>query len=235
MASVSRNKSYGNSIYNSFIRNYLDCYLDELSASGRRIRLIKPTSRPLTGQKLKFLTIKEVWYTLRFTENTYLRLMARCLFETGLRISEFTNILGSDIDLKARTFVGIGKGNKEFEVHFSEGCAKMISAHLKTCKNPDRPFKIYSKFYPYNELKNQAFGAWKLVKIECEKLGLTGIHPHRFRHSLGHHLHEKGFLLEEIQQVLRHSNIATTQIYAPTDKSKVEAKLEREIFKTNSK
>lgn len=233
-ASIADNESYGNPIYNAFLKNYIDCYSQDLEQANIKIKIIKPTSYTRKHLQYKFLTQKEMFYIIKFVENKFLRLCIRAYAETGLRCSELLNIRGSDIDLEHRTFSGIGKGNKEFIVPFSSGLRDWLKQWLKECVNPDTPFVIYKKNGDASKpLMNQQFGMWRLVKRACESMGLPGIHPHRFRHFLGHALSERGWQLNEIQSILRHSNIQTTTIYAPTIKENVDNKLKRDMFGEN--
>ncbi len=56
----------------------------------------------------------------------------------------------------------------------------------------------------------------------------TSVHPHRLRHSWGYYLRiEKGMDIRDIKEILRHSSIATTQLYTYTDKAHLKEQLEK--------
>ena len=59
----------------------------------------------------------------------------------------------------------------------------------------------------------------------------TNVHPHKLRHSWGHHLKNvKKLDIRDIQEILRHTSITSTQRYTLVDKAQVKKRLSEDVF-----
>ncbi|WP_432409632.1 tyrosine-type recombinase/integrase [Wukongibacter sp. M2B1] len=64
------------------------------------------------------------------------------------------------------------------------------------------------------------------AKVTGQRAGTKQVHPHIFRHTIAMHLLEDGYKLEEIQLLLGHENISTTQVYAHGNIQSVQEKID---------
>lgn len=147
------------------------------------------------------------------------RAMLEIAYGCGLRVTEITTLLLSQIDFEAGFVRVKGKGNKEriipaglialnwLKKFIKEGRGKILKKRDSFFLFPARGGKPMSR---------QRF--WQLVKQYALSAEIkTGIYPHVLRHSFATHLLEGGADLRTVQMLLGHSDISTTQIYTHLD------------------
>lgn len=176
---------------------------------------------------------------------TYISLTVQIFWETALRKGELLNTNLSKkqnneigiktIDLEKRRMIGIGKGNKEFDVHFSKQLADRLSVWLESeCKNQTKPFTMHKK--NGREYENVDKQYWVLFRKECKKLGIKlangdDVTVHSLRHSILRWLRrEKGFDIETLAKFARHDDPKTTMIYSSSTQEELTKKLDDEVF-----
>ena len=148
--------------------------------------------------------------------------MIEMCYYCGLRVSELCNLKIEDINFTALHLKVLGKGSKERIVPFSEELASYLTLYLQRREKIVNPFvfvhqngKRVSRQYLFLEIK----------KYALEKGIKKNIHPHLFRHTFATNLLENGANLRQVQALLGHKNIETTEIYTHVSKKK-----EREIY-----
>ena len=141
--------------------------------------------------------------------------MLELLYATGIRVTELISLKVSDVNLKLG-FIVCRDSNKERVVPFGKEAKTALLRYLESARGAlvtneeeDTLFVNYSG----KPMSRQGF--WKLIKYYTKKAGIEeDITPHTLRHSFAAHLVENGADLRSVQEMLGHSDISTTQIYA---------------------
>lgn len=142
------------------------------------------------------------------------------LFSTGLRVSELVSLNRDQIDLDAREFGVIGKGRRPRVVFLSERAVYWLTKWLNSRKDRWRPVFVRFAGTKANETEDgedmrlTTRSVQRLVEKYCSKAHLPiKISPHGVRHSFATDLLSNGAGLRDVQEMLGHKSIATTQIY----------------------
>ena len=136
------------------------------------------------------------------------------LYGCGLRVSECCALLLNQTHLEQGFLRVIGKGDKERMIPMHEGCVKALRDYLELVRN-----KWVKKRYPYIFINSRGHPLTRqyvhtLIKKKLRELHLSEQYSaHSFRHSFASHLLDGGADLRVVQELLGHSDIATTQIY----------------------
>lgn len=149
--------------------------------------------------------------------------MLELMYATGLRVSELVNLKIQDVDLTNSIVRVIGKGNKERIIPLGDYATTAVSIYLHNY----RPLLVKKQYNDYLFLNNHGqsmtrVGFFKIIKKQAEIKGIKSfISPHVLRHSFATHLLNYGADLRSIQELLGHSDIATTQIYTHISNDKL--------------
>lgn len=135
-------------------------------------------------------------------------------YGSGLRLSEVAGLRRSDLDLGQGVVKVVGKGSKERVVPLGRLCVDAVEQWLRTLSAdhtdwlfPGRNGHHISPRTVQNRLKS----------VAAQQLGDDSLHPHMLRHTYATHMLESSGDLRGIQELLGHSDIATTQIYTHLD------------------
>lgn len=142
------------------------------------------------------------------------------LFSTGLRVSELVSLDRQQVDIERREFGVIGKGRRPRVVFLSDQAAHWLEKYLATRRDGWEPMFIrYSGKKPHRmsdggEMRLSTRGVQRILEQYCKKARLPiRISPHGLRHSFATDLLSNGAGLRDVQEMLGHKSIATTQIY----------------------
>lgn len=141
------------------------------------------------------------------------------LFSTGLRVSELASLNRDTVNLDRKEFSVVGKGSKERIIFLSESAAKWLEQYIKGRKDTFKPLFIrYQGRVDLNEggenMRLTPRSIQRIVEKYVKGVGLAvKATPHTLRHSFATDLLINGADIRSVQEMLGHSNIATTQIY----------------------
>lgn len=154
--------------------------------------------------------------------------MLEVLFSTGLRVSELISLNRDQIDTSRREFGVIGKGRRPRVVFLSEIAATWLDRWLNSREDNWRPvfIRLSGKkpdlLADGEEMRLTARSVQRFVDHYARKARLNvKITPHGIRHSFATDLLYNGAGLRDVQEMLGHKNIATTQIYTHVTQPKL--------------
>lgn len=190
----------------------------------------------LVAQKMwqrvpRVLTVKQVGELLtapRRIDKYYLRdtAMLELLYATGCRVSEVCRLRVVDLSLPERRIRCEGKGGKQRIIPIGGRAIQAIQAYVAGL----RPLLSARQPQPSEELLLSRSGRamdrvmlWRLVKLYVQRAGIDSqISPHSLRHSFATHLLAGGADLRQVQEMLGHASIQTTQIYTHVEHSRLQ-------------
>ncbi len=148
-----------------------------------------------------------------------------CLYGTGMRVSELTDLETDRLYFEIGFIRVIGKGSKERLVPVGEVAQEALEHYIEYA----RP--LFFKIEKAEKAKNKVFlnqrggaltrmSVWNIVQKAAKEADIKkNVYPHIFRHSFATHLLEGGADLRAVQEMLGHSSILTTEIYTHVDRS----------------
>lgn len=147
------------------------------------------------------------------------RALLETLFSTGLRVAELASLNCDSINLDRAEFSVIGKGQKERVVFLSDSAIDSLDHYLKNRKDSFIP--LFIRFQGKidispggEEMRLTPRSIERIVEKYVKATGLiVKATPHTLRHSFATDLLMNGADIRSVQEMLGHSNIATTQVY----------------------
>ncbi|MDD3368987.1 MAG: site-specific tyrosine recombinase XerD [Lachnospiraceae bacterium] len=141
--------------------------------------------------------------------------MLELLYATGIRVTELINLQVKDVNLQMN-FILCVDANKERVIPFGNAARTALIRYMEYGREAmidDKKETVLFTNCSGQPMSRQGF--WKLIKYYAKKANITAdITPHTLRHSFAAHLVENGADLRSVQEMLGHSDISTTQIYA---------------------
>lgn len=191
-------------------------------------------SKPKLDKKLPvYLTVEECERLIQvMVENCTHSLrnatIVKLLLSTGIRISELLGLSIHDVSLTRREIKVMGKGSKERIVPLASGIWEQLSQYIQA--RPETSEEAL--FLTLNGGKYKRIAKTTIADIFRKYAKLAGIEgkhvtPHKLRHTFATILYQNKVDIIELQQLLGHSSIATTQIYTHTNKERLRSAVEK--------
>ena len=208
----------------STIKNFL-IYLQR---EGKYSQKIPKIDLPKKAMHLPtYLTEEEVEALLMapdLTKNEGIRdrAMLEVMYSSGLRVSELLSLTKGNINISKGIITIMGKGSKERRVPIGDFALEYLVKYFDEVRDKKRNIRTNVIFLnKFNKpISRQYFH--RIIKQYALKVGITkDISPHTLRHSFATHLLEHGAQLRVVQEMLGHSDVATTQIYTTITQNRI--------------
>ncbi len=201
----------------SSIRSFYDYLLIEHVVEASPFKLV---SGPKKEKKLpNYLQYQEFVDLINACDETTLgvrnRMILELLFATGIRVSEAVNIKIKDIDFKNREIRILGKGKKMRVVYFNKTCQEVMSKYVIEARQELLKGKR-CEYLLVNHLGNNLTRrgvAGILEKLILKSSLKHKISPHTLRHTFATLMLNEGMDIREVQELLGHERLSTTNIY----------------------
>ena len=209
----------------SLLRNYFS-FLNEENILHEEI---PDVDKPKSSKRLPFVMsneeVDELLEAPDISKDNGMRdrAMLELMYATGLRVSELLSLKFRNVHMQNGLITVYGKGNKQRSVPVSSFALEFLRKYMdgprkrvKGSKDTDiiflnRDGKALSRTYFFMQVKRYA-----------EEKGIdSSVSPHTLRHCFATHLLENGASLRAVQEMLGHSNIATTQIYTEVSTKRI--------------
>ena len=165
------------------------------------------------------------------------RAMLEVMYATGLRVTELVSLQVTDANMETGTLY-VGSGMHRRMLPLTNPAQTALSIYLARARSeygadPDRgPLFVNPRG---DALTRQ--GVWLILKLYVERAGIdAAVTPHSLRHAFASHRLQEGSSLRDVQRLLGHAHLSTTQMYSrsqlpavvPTQKNEHEPKPESE-------
>jgi integrase/recombinase XerD len=155
------------------------------------------------------------------------RALLELLYATGCRASELSQLRLRDVHLDEGYCLCRGKGDKERVVPLGARAIAAVREYLDAQRGPVAARRSPSPEWLLLSARGRRLRReriWELLKRYARRVGAPPeISPHTLRHSFATHMLGGGADLRQVQEMLGHASIATTQIYTHVDATRLKA------------
>ena len=170
----------------------------------------------------KVLSIAEINTIMKERLTITEKIVVELLYSCGLRVSELCNLNINNINLKAQQVLCFGKGAKERIVPFGDYALNVIKEYLNYRENLLLKYNLTSNrlLFVDNGRNMTRQDVYRMIHSIGKTLNKE-VSPHTLRHTFATHLLENGADLRVVQELLGHSDVATTQLYTHISKKRL--------------
>jgi len=183
--------------------------------------VIETIPRPKRSKQLpNVITLNEFKRMVDYTHNIKHKSLLMVTYSGGLRLNEVIKLLVSDIDGERKLiFVRGGKGRKDRYTIISNSTLEVLRDYYMRYRPKKWLFEGQNKGKHLHERSAQS-----IVKQASKRAKLRKqISTHTLRHSFATHLHEQGYDIRTIKELLGHVHLKTTEIYTHISKRNISA------------
>src|SRR3989338_7500488 len=188
---------------------------DEMMGKG----IVAKIKMPKLEKKLPtVLTKDEIKRLIESIKNEKHGLLIKTMYSSGLRVSECVSLKEDDLNLEERFgTVSAGKGKKDRNIIVSEALAEDLKKYFSKRPKSQNNYVFDVKGRPLSIRQAQ-----KIVSNAAKTAGIRKrVFCHALRSSFATHLLESGTDIRVIQELLGHSNLATTQRYTQVSREQL--------------
>lgn len=215
-ATVSRNLASIRSLYRFFQNE--EIVKKDPTLNIHSLKMEKKLPKVLTGEEIEKLLLQPDTTDFKGCRD---KAMLELLYATGMRVSEMLELKISDVDMDIG-YINCNKDKKLRVIPVYSIAKQAIKDYIELA----RPHMLKSNqkettlFVNCSGGKMTRQGFWKIIKKYALSANITkDITPHTLRHSFATHLVENGADLKSVQEMLGHTDISSTQVYAQVVKS----------------
>lgn len=147
------------------------------------------------------------------------RAVVELLYGSGLRVAELCSLRPPDVDRARRQVRVWGKGSKQRQLPMSDSSVEAVTAWLEAGRSHMVRSDTPADALFLNRLGHRLTP--RDVRRILDRRAASPTHPHALRHTFATHLLDGGADLRAVQELLGHSDLATTQLYTHVSKERL--------------